>query len=112
MRISFLIFLLYLILFLNFGTLQDLQSQPGWSQSQNQCLLSSWGHSCQTLCPLLDLYLGIDPDSSCPNSCTRGIRCCLGFLCRSNSLRSRVGPPPQLRSFLYCGNIMLITIFL
>src|SRR5882724_4812703 len=50
--------------------LQALQSCPRWSQSQNQHLLSSWGHSHQTLLPLLDLYLGTDTDSSHPNSCT------------------------------------------
>src|SRR5882724_7158027 len=94
MRISFPIFLLYLILFLNFVTLQDLRSRPGWSRSQNQCLLSSWGHSHQTLCPLLDLYLGTNRDLSHPNSCTRGIRYHLGFLHQTISLRSRVGSPP------------------
>src|SRR5882724_10979967 len=112
MRISFPIFLLYLILFLNFVTLQDLQSRPGWSRSQNRRLLSSWGCSHQTLSPLLDLYLGTDPDLSHPNSCTHGIRCCLGFLHWTNSLQLWVGSPPQLRSFPHCGKIMLITTFL
>src|SRR5882724_602512 len=86
MRISFLISLLCSILSLNSVILQDLRSRPGWSRSQNQCLLSSWGHSCQMLCPLLDLYLGTDQDSSHPNSFTCGIHCLLGFLCWTNSL--------------------------
>src|SRR5882724_5787178 len=101
-RISFPTFPLYLILFLNCVVLQDIRSQPKWSRSQNQCLLSSWGHSHQTLHHLLDLYLGTDLDSSHPNSCTHGIHCHLGFPRRTNPLQSQVGSPPQLRSFPCC----------
>src|SRR5882724_9264523 len=59
--------------------------------------------------PLLDLYLGTDPDSSHPNSCTHGICCRLGFPHWTNSLQSWVGSPPQLQSFPCCRKIMLIT---
>src|SRR5882724_3657604 len=64
MRILFTISLLCSILFLNCVILQDLRSQPRWSRSQNRHLLSSWGHSHQTLHPLLDLYLGTNLDLS------------------------------------------------
>src|SRR5882724_5295450 len=51
-RILYLISLPLLILFLNFVLLQDVRSRPKWSRSRNQHLLSIWGHSRQTLCPL------------------------------------------------------------
>src|SRR5882724_4224537 len=50
--ISFPTSLLCLTLFQNCVILQDLLSQPRWSQSQNQRLLSSWCNSRQTLLPL------------------------------------------------------------
>jgi len=109
MRILFPISLLLSILFLNFVLLQDLQSWTRWSWSQNWCLLSSWGHSHQTLLPLLDLYLGTDKDSSHPNSCTCGSCCHLGFLHWTHSHWLWWGPTPAV-IFPLLWKIMLITI--
>src|SRR5882672_8727647 len=107
LRFSFLT--LCSILFLNSVLLQDLHSQPRWLRVPKRCLLSSWGHSRQTLHPLLDPYLGTNTDSPHQHF-MRGIRCPLGFPHRTHSSRWRVGSYPQLRSFPCHGMTMLITI--
>jgi len=85
--------------FLNSLLLQDLRSRPRWSRVPKRRLLSSWGRSRQTLCPLLDLYLGTVTDLPHQHF-MRGIRRPLGFPHRTHSSRWRVGSYPQLRSFL------------
>jgi len=56
--------LLLLILFLNFVLHQDFDPNQGSPDRENDVFCQVWGHSRQTLRPLLDLYLGTDPDSS------------------------------------------------
>src|SRR5882672_9742165 len=109
MRILYLISLLCSILFLNSVLLQDLHSRPRWSLVPKRHLLSSWGHSCQTLHPLLDPYLGTDTDSSHQHF-MHGTCHLLGFPHWTCSSQWWVGSYPQLRSFPCWGKTMLITI--
>src|SRR5882672_10956439 len=110
MRILYLISLLCSILFLYSVLLQDLHSQPRWSQVPKRRLLSSWGHSRQTLYPLLDPYLGTDTDFPHQHF-MRGTCHPLCFPHQTRLSRWRVGSYPQLWSFPCHGMTMLITIY-
>src|SRR5882672_9347195 len=109
MGILYLISLLCSILFLNCVLLQDPHSRPRWSRVPKRRLLSSWGHSRQTLCPLLDPYLGTDTDSPHQHF-MHGTCRPLGFPHWTCSSQWRVGSYPQLRSFPCHMVTMLITI--